>query len=497
MTWPRYDEIHIISDLHMGGMGGFQILRETRRLAAFVRWVARQRPDGRVALVLNGDVIDTLAEETGGYIAFDNAVAVVRRIMDDPSFAPVWKALADLVKTSGRRLIIILGNHDIELSFPAVQHAVMERLAGEDPAARGRVVFSTMGAGYACYVGEKRVFCTHGNEVDAWNFIRYEDLARAGRRLNCGRGLAPSEWEPNAGTRMVKDIMNGIKRRYPWIDLLKPEMKAAVGVLAAMDPGQLEKLRRILPVVGERIEGGLEKDQRLSAEGFQAPGEGRPRAVGLDHLLGPNLKAGVLGAGGGRPAAEDLLLMAEESFRQFNPEAEAFDETLGAGQYFWDRLTGWIAGVSKEEALRRALTDWLEKDESFDVSNRDDTCTGVMASIGPDNDFVVTGHTHLERAIALNGGRVYLNCGTWIRLLRFTPEILKDEAAFKPVYALLKKGTLADIDKAVFNGAPFVLDRCGAVCIREEGGSVTGGLFHIKLKAGGAIRPEPVPFEVR
>jgi len=40
MTLPLFDEIHIISDLHMGGVGDFQILRETRRLAAFISYVA-------------------------------------------------------------------------------------------------------------------------------------------------------------------------------------------------------------------------------------------------------------------------------------------------------------------------------------------------------------------------------------------------------------------------------------------------------------------------
>ena len=358
--------------------------------------------------------------------------------------------------------------------------------------ARGRIGFSTMGAGYACRVGAKRVFCTHGNEVDAWNYVRYEDLAKAGRRLNSGRSLKPSEWEPNAGTRMVKDIMNGIKRNYPWIDLLKPEMKAAVGVLMAIDPGQAEKLRHILPVVGERIEGGVEVDRRLSADGFQTPGDTRPRPVGLDHLLGPHLRQGVLSAGGARPAADDLLLMAEQDYKSFNAEGDAPDETLGAGQYFWDRLTGWLRGVSKEEALRRALTDWLEKDPSFEISDRDDTCTQVLDSIGGDNDFIVTGHTHLERAIDLGGGRFYFNCGTWIRLLRFTKEILKDEKAFAPVYHLLKKCTLTDIDNEEFNGESFVLDRCGAVCIKDDGGTVTGELLHIKQKANGAIRPEPV-----
>ena len=77
---PAFDEVHVISDIHMGGKPGFQILRETNRLANFIRWIAKQRPDGRVALILNGDVFDTLAEDIRGYVAVDEAEATVQRI---------------------------------------------------------------------------------------------------------------------------------------------------------------------------------------------------------------------------------------------------------------------------------------------------------------------------------------------------------------------------------------------------------------------------------
>ncbi len=86
MPFPQYDEVHVVSDLHMGGENDFQILRETEKLAAFIRWVAQQQPDGRVALVLNGDIIDTLAEKNVHYIAVDDAEAVIGRIMEDPEF---------------------------------------------------------------------------------------------------------------------------------------------------------------------------------------------------------------------------------------------------------------------------------------------------------------------------------------------------------------------------------------------------------------------------
>src|ERR1051326_1508361 len=111
INFPKYDELYVISDLHMGGdKPDFQILRETKRLAAFIRWVAGQRPDGQVALVLNGDVIDTLAEDTGGYVATSNAAATLERIMKDPSFEPVWSALAGFTKKPNRTLITVIGN---------------------------------------------------------------------------------------------------------------------------------------------------------------------------------------------------------------------------------------------------------------------------------------------------------------------------------------------------------------------------------------------------
>ena len=99
--FPEHDEVHVISDIHMGGKPGFQILRETQRLANYIGWVGGQRPGGRVALVLNGDIFDTLAEDIHGYVAVDEAVDTVKRIMGDPSFKGVWEALADFVKLGG------------------------------------------------------------------------------------------------------------------------------------------------------------------------------------------------------------------------------------------------------------------------------------------------------------------------------------------------------------------------------------------------------------
>ena len=86
MNLPQYDELHVVSDLHMGGRPGFQILREGKRLAGFIEWVGQQRPNRPVALVLNGDVIDSLAEDIASYVAIADAVAMVERLFAYDAF---------------------------------------------------------------------------------------------------------------------------------------------------------------------------------------------------------------------------------------------------------------------------------------------------------------------------------------------------------------------------------------------------------------------------
>lgn len=498
MDLPQYDELHVVSDLHMGGRPGFQILREGKRLAGFIDWVGKQRPDGKVALLLNGDVIDSLAEDIGGYVAISDAVAMVQRIFDYDAFKAVWDALAVFVTKPRRTLIIVIGNHDVEMAFPAVQRAILARLAGDSLEARARIEFSTMGAGYPCAVGKARVFCTHGNEVDPWNFNRYEDLSRAARRLNAGVALDPSEWQPNAGTRMVKDVMNQVKRKYAWIDLLKPEAQAAVGVLLVLDPGQVAKINQLIPIVGQKVSGDVQVDQRLSADGF-ATAAPAPTAAGMprraDQLLGPNLTQGMRGAPAtGGLGSDDLLLQVERTYRSGAPGAGSTDETLGTGQLILDRLTGWFTGIGPDEALRRALKDWLAGDKTFKIDDPDETYTAVTKNTGADIDFLVTGHTHLERAINRGGGRYYFNTGTWIRLLRFDDAVLASKDTFQPVYKVLTDGTMKAIDGATFGGKPFVMDQCSAVRIRADNTGTTGELVHVKGDGSQFESPMAAPF---
>jgi hypothetical protein len=192
-----------------------------------------------------------------------------------------------------------------------------------------------------------------------------------------------------------------------------------------------------------------------------------------------------------QPVATDMLLASEASLAG-DPSAWASPEgTLGTGQLIIDRLTGWIRGIEPANALRRALLDWLRGDTTFDFKDRDETCTEVMKSVGPAVDIVITGHTHLARAIDLGGGRLYFNSGTWIRLMQFTEAMLKDDDTFKPIYEMLNDGTMAKIDKATFAGKPLLLDRTSEIEVTvDANGGVVGRLNWVTGDGKGAPTTE-------
>lgn len=494
---PRYDELYVVSDLHMGGRPGFQVLRHGPRLGRFIRKLAGERPGERLGLVLNGDVIDSLSEDIQGYVAMEEAESMMDRIYRDGTFEPVWDALRMFIRCPGRSLVIVLGNHDIELALPLVQSSIRKEIAGDDDAARGRITFATQGAGYACRVGGARVLCTHGNEVDGWNLVDYERLRGLAIWQTGGMPFDPSEWVPNAGTRLVKDVMNDIKRKYAWIDLLKPENKAAVGVLLVLDPGQLAKIRNSLPVLWDRVRGELAMRGILSADGSRVNDPGRAEDIALRHVLGRQLLEAVQrDSGSDLTDADALLLKVERSLTgpARRPPERAPQGTLGWGQLLWDRLRG----IDKAEALRRALQDWLAEDRSWDIAHPDATCRSLVERIGPSVDFVITGHTHLERALSMDGGagRFYYNCGTWIRLLQLTGPVLGDAHGFGEVYRVLVKGSMEAIDQAEIPGEggrmePLVVDRTSAVQISSGPNGVVGRLYHV-LETG----PESVELDL-
>ena len=171
--------LFVISDLHLGGAEGFQMCStEGRaRLVRFIDWAVEQKRDGdELQLVLNGDIVDFLAEkdEAGGFSAFvideDKARRKLTRIAE--GCEPVFAALRRFA-IAGNWLTLLIGNHDVELSLPSVADFL-----------------SVLGEGHIEYLYDNEaytigpVLIEHGNRYDAWNMVNHGELRQVRSRLS-------------------------------------------------------------------------------------------------------------------------------------------------------------------------------------------------------------------------------------------------------------------------------------------------------------------------
>jgi UDP-2,3-diacylglucosamine pyrophosphatase LpxH len=497
---PTFEKVYVISDIHMGGqrddVDSFQVFNQGTRLARFIGQIAQEDPKGDVALVINGDLFDFLAEDVGSYVALDAAIALrtMKRLYTDESFSPVWQALAAFVQTPHRHLIIIVGNHDIELALPVVEHSIREALTEGDAEASARMVFSSVGAGYSCQVGRSRIFCTHGNELDAWNWVDYSALGQLANAMNGARRIDAARWQPNAGTRLVIDVMNVVKRQLPFVDLLKPESASVASVLMTVDLDLMKKVKfaSAWPILRDKRKGLRLTSEILGAYAadMHVPGSEPASVDNLHQLVGPNLRA-MADEGSSLLHEDELLLDAERARSTGLRDMPASGELEVLGGRF-DLFAGLTGLRSRPEALRRALMDWLADDRTFETSDpKDSLYLGMADRVTNDIDFVVTGHTHQPRAMTYDSGCHYFNAGTWIRSIRITTEALDARRFETDVWPLLR-GRMDQLDAARIPGprdtkVPLVVDRTTAVCIGTEKGRVVGELLRVRDKGRDGI----------
>ncbi|MCK6528129.1 phosphoesterase [Myxococcota bacterium] len=505
-----YDELQVVSDLHLGGPSpDFQIFDQGDLLARVIRSAAAGAAGRRVGLVLNGDIVDFLAQgpRPGQYLDVPGALSKFDAIRRDPAFSPVFDALSAFARSPGCHLVLALGNHDVELALPDVRHRLIRTLCdgpgGPDDAteaARGRLRIALDGAGYACRVGPSRVLCVHGNTADDWNIVDRGALAETSAAVLAG--APPPPWPANAGTRLVVDVMNAVKARYPFVDLLKPEIEAVFTVLFALDwrlaarIGDVGRLAAHAALDRRRLPAVLGADPGLEGTG----GEESPLLARAARRIDE--------AGGSSPAPEGgsaLLDEVDDMLRRgVDPVALAGEEeggydTLGVGDALAGigrSLWGRVQGLPDHERVRRALLG-LADDRSFDPSHEDEVFRALDGATSPDLDFVVAGHTHLRRALRRPSGGIYFNTGTWARLIHLKPAMLQDPAAFVDVWEGLRAPTLRRLDAArvrlgVASDLPLVMRSPTVVRIRATGGRVVGELCLAAPQGEGAsLLPSP------
>jgi UDP-2,3-diacylglucosamine pyrophosphatase LpxH len=381
----------VISDLHLGGDDGFEICsRQGRqRLAEFIRWAGELRGAAQdVHLVINGDIVDFLAEKDaqGTFAAFtaDERVAAEKLERIFGRTAPVWDALEGFVRRGGE-LTLLIGNHDVELCLPRLRRRLRDRLGP----GRVELVYDNQA------LGRGPVIIEHGNRYDSWNAIAHDSLRQFRSRLT--RGNTSEEFAPPPGSELVVQVMNELKARYSFVDLLKPETGAVLPILAALGAGTWRVARDGVFLAAQRA--------------------WRTRKFDADHQPADNdLIAG-------RPGGQGD---AGEAF----PEAAAFEAADAiAGSTDDGLISSRRDPPPRASVLQAALRKFAQDGSIFDVGREDRTyAVPAQRLLAGGAAVVVFGHTHLAKDITFEAGGRYLNSGTWADLMRIPLAVLRGPA---------------------------------------------------------------------
>jgi UDP-2,3-diacylglucosamine pyrophosphatase LpxH len=481
----HFDELYVVSDLHMGADQRFQLFKETTLLARVIESLGSRRQDHQIGLCINGDIVDFLADNSAK--CFDPSGAKQKLVsIIGGECAEVWLAFRAFLKKKNHTLIVTLGNHDTELALPWVREEFLNQLTDGDKALRGRIQLAFDGAGFACQVGRANVLCVHGNDVDNWNCTDYERLRRIGRDLLAG--LHVDEWVPNAGSQLVVSVMNVLKQKYPFIDLLKPEVEAVIPILVTLshdDPQFGNMTSTIAKILGVARRLAWDTTRRawgmLSAEELDTtePRLQRECERRLVELLRHQLLDG---------NDHDLRIAAGESSQGY------VEQQLRKGSLPLELLGGYDAqelggrsdyfrqwfGKDRIELLRKSLAR-LIRDQSFDRFTPDTTFRELDAQTNSRIHFLIAGHTHLERALKRRTSQTYYyNSGTWVHLMKLSPKALASTSQFNDMYEAIRSG-----DRAALQ--PFLLRRPAVVRIVAEPRRVVGDLLRPNRRATGEL----------
>lgn len=221
-TGPSGHDEHdllVISDLHLGGAIsgiGDQKSEDTIALErGLCTFLEHHRGDGRPwRLVINGDMIDLVGltmmpEETGcvtGLHPDDHtyglgaqahtALLKLERVL--AYHHEVFRALARFV-AEGHPLVVVIGNHDIELHFPEAQELFVESLVrladlgseDEQDEMRARIAFHDW-----FFLSEGLAWIEHGHQYDP--YCSFEDVLEP--------ATDEREIDPNVGALLLRYV---------------------------------------------------------------------------------------------------------------------------------------------------------------------------------------------------------------------------------------------------------------------------------------------------
>ena len=225
--------VAVIGDLHVGSPENAQ-LEDFRCDDAFARLLSDgipTRAGGELAtLIINGDFIDfpqilpelgeTSSEERLGTTEAQSLRRVAKAVTGHPR---VFAALGSFLE-AGNQVLLLPGNHDIDLHFPTVLGAVREAVgAGVGTTFEPGFAFVAEGA-----IEERGVFIEHGNQYTYDN--RFDHWSDPVRPVAGGAPRIERPW----GTLFMDLVYNDIEQAYPFVNKVRPPWALALIILRAV-----------------------------------------------------------------------------------------------------------------------------------------------------------------------------------------------------------------------------------------------------------------------
>lgn len=379
MQQPSTSRVVVVSDIHMGPAEPHPLFQSGEALARLVRRVAAD--PGTADFVILGDALDYLAFAEAPCFTREEALSRTEQIV--AANAVVFEALRDLAASGGKRIVWCLGNHDLELAFPAVRARLEEALGSPKPQSL-QWHLSDEALDYELG-GRSTLHLVHGNRVDVWNRVQVSALLAIADKGGSKDFLYP------LGSRLVARVINVLKRRgYGHIDLLKPEETVALPLTLALWPEDAWSLvREALPLLA-----------RASLEDLLSPASPGPRMVAQVE-----------------PATDDVSLLRSALASPTTP--------ADAGPRQVSLIDGLKRGVASRLHQRAAKSNAESHAFSLDVPAEADLAiiadmdAPQAAAVGGVGRVLVAGHTHLKKSIPRRSSH-YFNTGTWAQLMRLS-----------------------------------------------------------------------------
>lgn len=196
--------IVIMSDIEMGAGGVLDDFPHSEWLGARLRQY-RQTHDGPLDLVFNGDTFDFLKTSVHGDYPtrITEGVALAKLARVERAHPDFFSALRSILEDQASTVHFLLGNHDMELAFPAVQAALSGWLGGA-------VHFP----GFSLEFGELHI--EHGMQADS--LFRVEDPVFLTHK---GESVLALPW----GSVALIDVALPLQDRLYDLDRVKPRQR--------------------------------------------------------------------------------------------------------------------------------------------------------------------------------------------------------------------------------------------------------------------------------